>query len=451
MRLKVIAVLMLMLLLIIPIATASKVFVTSTDSDSVSIYDTVTQEIVAADLEGGPGRVVLNPAGNKAIIALTKSNSISILNLENLEEEARINVGRKPTNLALYQNKVYVTNSNGDEVVEVDLVNKNTIRNIKVGSNPVGIVKSGNKLFVTSKDAGSISVINLDSWRVQETLKGVFHKPGPIASTPDGTRVYFVDTFKNQLRELDSTTLALKEESSQVARVTEEHELVVGNKFALLSADIGIGGEIQVINLDDKSSLSISLSEKPAGLDLENGVIYVATGNLLTMINKETNIQKEFDLGTRVNYVKVLDESYVPIGDIEVTEEDIELPEAEQPAFPWKRLIILLIILAVLALYARHQTKKELLEGEKEEEVTSQDNNVVEIELKEEPVKKEAAPQLVPKEVEIKLEEPENIRSAKKTTKKKTTKKKTTKKTSSKKSKPNKEDKPSEDKVTQGE
>src|SRR3989344_4888567 len=126
----------LVILLALPLVSASTVLITYPNLDKVVVFDTESEKSQEVSLPGGPGRVALSDDRSTAIIAMTKDNSISVFDLKTLKESARVNVGRKPLDVLLYNGKIYVANSNGKEIVEVDLNTKEVTRRVDAGKAP---------------------------------------------------------------------------------------------------------------------------------------------------------------------------------------------------------------------------------------------------------------------------------------------------------------------------
>jgi len=367
---------------IIPSASASTILVTSYDSDTISLLDTSNEEIKNITLKGGPSRIALTPDKKTAIIVMNNDNSIVLFDLIQFREISRINVGRKPNDLLIHNNNVYVINSNSDEVVEIDLDTKTISRRIEVGKKPVRISMFGeSKLITSDANSDTISVIDLEKWEIITQIE-IDGEPGALSSNIDNSKIYFVDVKNKELREIIVKDYTLTNNTFQIGRVTSDNDLIVGNKFALLSSNIGYRGEVLLFNLEENSWKSLNLESKISSMDMDNGVIYVVSGKNIIRLNEETNIKKIFEFGYEISDIEIIKETYVPLGDIEITNEDEFEAEGEEALdesvpFPWKRLAILLVILVILGLFLRRSTKFDEEEDKKEDnkEENKKDDN----------------------------------------------------------------------------
>ncbi len=82
------------------------------------------------------------------------------------------------------------------------------------------------------------------------------------------------------------------------------------------------------------------------------------------MINRETNIEKDFAAGKGVTGVVVLNENYVPIdnmGGLTETEGESGVSNEleKEVSFPWKRVIILSIILIIIFIFLKTRRDDE--------------------------------------------------------------------------------------------
>jgi YVTN family beta-propeller protein len=108
--------------------------------------------------------------GSKIFIAMTGSNKIVVLNLNDAAfiKNVSLPAGAAPRYLAAARGKIYVSSSN-NSVYVLDSTNANIIKTINVGANPEGIAANGSSLYVANSGAynlvpdSTVSVIDLNT------------------------------------------------------------------------------------------------------------------------------------------------------------------------------------------------------------------------------------------------------------------------------------------------
>ena len=356
----------IMLLITISFASASQILVTDSNNNQLMLIDTELDSPKILEVPDGPSKLVISNDKKTAVTSLKKGNAIAIINLEEWKLDKIITVGRKPIDLILINNKVYAANSNGEEIAVIDLEKGEVVKNIAVSKGTSSLSKfiseGKEKIVALSRNSQKVSVIDAESYVVESVIElpseikdGVL-----IASSEDGLKLFIADDKSETLFQLDSESNYSISHRYQIGSVSEYNQMITGNRYLIVSSNIISKGEINIINSDDQSIFSIPLSQASLGLAIEKGVIYAANGKFITMINRETNIEKDFEAGSP-NGVAVLREDYVPLGDVQVTEkyEGSDTIKDDEPQFPWKRIIILVLILAIIMIFLRSKRSEE--------------------------------------------------------------------------------------------
>jgi YVTN family beta-propeller protein len=101
---------------------------------------------------------------------------------------------------APYQNRLMIPESKGSSVAILNTCPVGLLRRVAVGKKPVSVVVTpdGRSALVANSDDGTISVINLASLTVSQTislppLNGFPMRPSGIAILPDGSKAYVTD------------------------------------------------------------------------------------------------------------------------------------------------------------------------------------------------------------------------------------------------------------------
>jgi len=87
--------------------------------------------------------------------------------------------------------RIYVANSDGDNVTIIDPVSNRVAGELKVSKNPHGIVPSPDKsrFYVSSESEDLLDVVDRASSKIIRKIP-LERRPNNVAITPDGKRVY---------------------------------------------------------------------------------------------------------------------------------------------------------------------------------------------------------------------------------------------------------------------
>src|SRR6266481_5805070 len=87
--------------------------------------------------------------------------------------------------------RIYVANSDGDNITIIDPVSNKVTGEIKVSKNPHGIVPSPDKsrFYVSSESEDVLDVVDRKTAKVIRRVP-LGRRPNNVAITPDGRRVY---------------------------------------------------------------------------------------------------------------------------------------------------------------------------------------------------------------------------------------------------------------------
>ncbi|PMP85663.1 MAG: phosphoesterase [Thermodesulfobium narugense] len=167
-----------------------------------------------------PGGLAVSPDGSKLYFALSRNNSIGIIDLSDDKFIGEISVGNAPYTILIDSNLAFVTNqggriatnadytnySSGTSIVSdpvtgaastgtvsvIDLNTESVIKNITVGLQPTAMCQNKEDIFVTNTNSDTISVINKKSLTVVKTISihpypnSIFgSQPNAIAISPE--------------------------------------------------------------------------------------------------------------------------------------------------------------------------------------------------------------------------------------------------------------------------
>jgi len=214
----------------------SRMYVANSGSGSVSVIDTTTGKVVdvkpststvdSIKVGSSPSALALSPDGNQLYVANTGSGTVSVIGID-------------PTNTATYQ-KVIDTNPSVAGV-----------NSISVGSSPSALALGADgSLYVANRGSGTVSVIGTDPTNTATYQKvidtdsnasgvnsiSVGSSPSALAVSPDGSRVYVVNSGSGTVSVIDTPTYRLVDTNPTTSTVDS---IVVGSSpsSVVLSAD----------------------------------------------------------------------------------------------------------------------------------------------------------------------------------------------------------------------
>ncbi|WP_322099601.1 bifunctional YncE family protein/alkaline phosphatase family protein [Gottfriedia endophytica] len=180
---------------------------------------TSTLSLPAASVGGNinPLDMAVGPQGNTLLVALNRSNSLGIIDLQSGKLSAQIPVGNAPTSVMVNGNTAYVTNKGGRKattgdftinssgtpvvvdpklgtsttgtVSVVDLTTNTVTKTIPVGLQPERMTLSGKYLFVTNTNSDTVSVIDTETNDVVQTIDIKPYPDAPLGSAPNAVKM----------------------------------------------------------------------------------------------------------------------------------------------------------------------------------------------------------------------------------------------------------------------
>lgn len=197
--------------------TNLKGFVCNSRSQNLTVFNKRTAEVVGHIQVGEkPVDLVLDQQRKWLYVALAEENAIAVVEVNNGAILGRIPLrfGDEPSELVLTANgKTLLSLNRGSESVSViDTASLFEIGRIRLLSEPTGIFLSErhNQAYVTHSSSSTLSVINLQTRSLQGTVS---LEDSPIAgvSSRDGRSLYLINNFSTQLTVLDSGSLQVLE------------------------------------------------------------------------------------------------------------------------------------------------------------------------------------------------------------------------------------------------
>ena len=233
---------------------------------------------------------IANPifAAPFAYVSYYTNNVVTILDLANGKELAKVAVGKGPRNIVLNTAaKAYVSNSQDNSISVIDTTSNSVIKTIAVSQAPqqLAITSSGNKLYLANSN--SISIIDTASDTVTNILP--ISNSSALAVNPEGSQVYIANNHLNTVTVLDTAT-------DQIVNVIKVGSNPQGIAFSPIDAKAYIANyDNQTIDVIDTVQYrvidTISVGTTPVAIAVNpNGKsIYVTASNALLVIDASSN------------------------------------------------------------------------------------------------------------------------------------------------------------------
>jgi YVTN family beta-propeller protein len=141
------------------------------------------------------------------------SNSVTVLDLVNMQQAGTIPVGEDPTAIAVNEknDEVYVANSGSASVSVIDAKTNRVAATIAVHREPssIDVDSDGARAYVANTGSNSVSVIDLKIWREIATV-GTGEEPAAVRIAPDGNTLVVANRGSNSVSVIDAKTLKLR-------------------------------------------------------------------------------------------------------------------------------------------------------------------------------------------------------------------------------------------------
>jgi YVTN family beta-propeller protein len=141
-----------------------------------------------------PTGIAFSPDGRRAYVALSRANSLAVIDATTLELVKEIEVGMAPFGVAVAGERIFVTNRAGRRAGEGDTVAPSS------GASVVTDAVTGSSI------TGTLSVVDIKTEAVREVMVGL--APSQLAVNPAGTLVAVANSHSDSLSLIDAKTLA---------------------------------------------------------------------------------------------------------------------------------------------------------------------------------------------------------------------------------------------------
>ncbi|HLY20405.1 MAG TPA: beta-propeller fold lactonase family protein [Bryobacteraceae bacterium] len=157
----------------------------------VDVSQAKVTQVIALPTGAGPIAAAVNSAGTIAVVAERGLAEVAIIDLTSFAVTAQVPVGLGPRSVAIAGNTAVVVNGDAASVSFVGISGASPIGSpLLVGNGPhtVAVDAAGANAYVTNEDSGTVSVINLSTSMVSNTITlGQDIRPASIQLIPGST------------------------------------------------------------------------------------------------------------------------------------------------------------------------------------------------------------------------------------------------------------------------
>lgn len=168
----------------------SLLYVTVSPLDSVKVIDTATNTLrTTVFLPAGtdPRGIAFSPAGDRAYVAGSRTNTVSVLSVPDNALLATIPVGASPNSIGVAggRRRAYVTNFGGDSISVIDMNTNTAIATIPAPSpNEIVVTADEENAYFTNDSANAVSILDLGTNSLVGSI-GVGNSPKAVALGKD--------------------------------------------------------------------------------------------------------------------------------------------------------------------------------------------------------------------------------------------------------------------------
>ncbi|ULE33593.1 Ig-like domain-containing protein [Mycobacterium sp. IDR2000157661] len=255
----------------------TRVYVTNGWSNTVSVIDTATNTVSGTIGVGqGPVAAAVSPDGTRLYVTNLIGNSVSVINTTTRTVIATVAVGAYPNGVAVSPDgtRAYITNQYSNAVSVINTATNTVITTVAVGTNPSAVAVSATRALVTNQGANSVSVLNTTTATptvIATIALGANTAPTSVVLSKDGTLAYIANT-NDTVSIIDMTTTTPTLLRTVAADTTPE----TGHHILTLSPE---GTRLYVVDTADNALRSLSLGPAVGGLTIAHAPLMIPDSN----------------------------------------------------------------------------------------------------------------------------------------------------------------------------
>jgi YVTN family beta-propeller protein len=278
----------------------SMVYVANTGSNSISVIDGNTN-ILTKIIQVGEKPTALAIDDNSSLVYVTNSgdNTVSVIDGKTNEFIENIKVGNRPTDIAVdsKNNLVYVINSQDNTVSVIDGKTHTLIKNITIKDlnrpTDIAVDSKNNLVYVANTNNNTVSVIDGKTNEFIENIK-VGNRPTDIAVDSKNNLVYVANTNNNTISVIDGKTHTLIKNIT-IKDLNRPTDIAVDSKRNYLYVVNSLNGYLSYIEVkfftDKKDPNYIRVKSLQVDNNASN-IAFDSGSNTIYVTDKDDNITR---------------------------------------------------------------------------------------------------------------------------------------------------------------
>lgn len=198
---------------VVPDPAGQRAFMSDSGTDTILVIELDAGRIAGSiPVDKGPHGMRLSPDGTELWVANTTAGSVSVIDITRMREAARIRVGPRPVQVGFLPDgsRLYVTLAGANQVAEIDRATRQVTRRVAVGPGPAQLFAApdGRQVFVANQGTRAspgttVSVIDVARGTVARTLSTGRGAHG-VSICAGGSRAFITNMYEDSLTEIDA-------------------------------------------------------------------------------------------------------------------------------------------------------------------------------------------------------------------------------------------------------
>ena len=197
--------------------SAETLLIADKSADALLYFDTDALRVThSVPVGGNPHEVVITRDGRFAITSNSRSNTVSVVDLQKHEEVGRLEspLFRYPHGMAVHPNgeTLYLTSEQKKLLLSIDLMRREVVSQVSTGmsgSHMVVLSPDGDRAYITNRESGTVSLLKTAS---PESIQHADAGDGAegMALSHDGRWLLVANRNDNDLYMFDASDLSLE-------------------------------------------------------------------------------------------------------------------------------------------------------------------------------------------------------------------------------------------------
>jgi DNA-binding beta-propeller fold protein YncE len=245
---------------------AGRLYVLTTADAAIKVIEIGVSRVVdtiSIPLTVEPNFMTVTPDGSSAFVLEEYGNNLIRIDLAANSLGSRVSLGERPQ-YALYmedRQRLAVASTRSNTVLLLEPQNLTTLESIAVGSTPLGLARRQGLLYIAENGSDSVAVYDLDNRRIRSHVT-VGRQPKRILATDD--RLYITSFAENSLSVLLPGQFSV---SRQIPLTGPPLEMAATDNRRWLYVGIADSQAVDVVDLtSNRVAGTIKLGADPAGI-----------------------------------------------------------------------------------------------------------------------------------------------------------------------------------------